>query len=279
MRHKFNFSSSMLDTGSGAPTFVFKMGDFFKNAPDSTNNWQTVETHYKKQNKLFTSRDALFKLLIRDKQELLQQYAFEAVLEKHRQFFPEEDAIDELRTICSKEFESTEKDAKHWQIGDAHDVENVFHQYDAGLFNTPTEALDFAAGEIAKNIFRRLHDSEKPLAGMLVQAYLGTSMPLTISARMIITHKLTGVRPTDNELRKQGKRNADHWKCETLEQVLDAISKSDMPPDIKVLAIAGAYQKNKIYFGNDDTDSVLGEAVAGIEFNDSYPEVPGSTPS
>lgn len=282
MRFKnFTFSTGLFDAGNAAPTFSFRLSNFFENAEDLPDEWYVFQDLYQ-----ISNVEQLQVQLMRKQGKLLRGFALTAVNEMHRQFFPEENDVELIAELCSDRYAAPSRDDRElWKIGNALDIDHVVKQirYADGkkeIFATPLKALNYAANGIAKNILRRLHDLEAPLAHLLIQAYLGSAMPLTISAQMVYAYHRTGVAPTSGDLRKQALRHSDFWQPETLQQSLVVIKQSDADPTLTTLSIASEYHRNKAWFKDPDLDAAIQEDLANIDLNvpAGTPEVPREHP-
>lgn len=289
-----------LDTGDAAPTFNFDLTDFYTEVPFS-NSWEEVYAYYKSRQPALNPEPLAFeKAFVKAHAAALQDYVLTAVHHLHLKSYPEE-GIETIRMLCSEQFElpppapgdidqrpahtkravglllkqvelpslnDIDQRPAHMK-GDASSLANAYASKSASLEDqavpkraeTPLHALIEIANEMARNVMRRLHDVEKPVATLLVRAYLGSAMPLTIAGALIIACKETGQVPSAEEFQAQAKRCPGFWQPELLEQSLDNINKSGMDPALKTLAAAAEYHRNKQYFDDLDADVLLQEAV------------------
>jgi len=280
MRYRdFDFNKSNLDVGNAAPTFNFQLTDFYSK-PKFENTWETVRKFYdRKQYTDLQMEEAFSKLHT----EVLEAQAFEAVHRKHAQFFPEE-SIQTIRTICSAQFETPpptvgEDKRQPHQKGEAHSFRNALDARRIDLkkgveaSNTPLGSLNKICNLIAQNIVKRLRDAEAPLAEMLVGSYLGDSMPLTVSGDMICAYQLTGIPPTNDDLKLQARRNPDFWQPETMIQALKKITSGTTDPALTTLLISGEYHRNRMWFGEETAEDVVKETLSKIEPSENIKKV------
>lgn len=280
MRYKhFNFNENAFDAGSAAPTFDFELTDFYP-SPKFENNWKAAKNYFNRPD----MTDLEFEIaLAKLHAEVLEARAFDAIHRKHAQFFPEE-SVQTLRMICSAQFEippptvGEDKRQPH-QKGEAHSYRNALDARGIDLkkgveaSNTPLESLNKICNLIAQNILRRLRDAEEPIAKMLVGSYLGDSMPLTVAGDMVCAYQLTGIAPTNDDLKLQARRNPDFWQPETMQQALKKISTGDMDPALKTLVISGEYHRNRMWFGEETADDVVKETISKVDSSEKIEKV------
>ena len=272
MRFKdFDFNENAFDAGSAAPTFAFQLTDFYPD-PEFENSWESVKKYYDRPDLTDLEFEAA---LARLHAEVLEAHAIEAIHRKHVQFFPEE-SVQTLRTICSEQFETpppidgNDKRQPH-QIGEAHSYRNAQDarrldlQKGVEASNTPLESLNKICNLIAQNILRRLRDAEAPVAKMLVRAYLGDGMTTTVSGEMVVGYQLTGIPPTNDDLKLQARRNPDFWQPETMQQALKKITTDAIDPALTTLLISGEYHRNRMWFGEETAEDVVKETISKMD--------------
>jgi len=291
----FNFNEGFGDVGTAAPTFDFKMTDFYPQNVE--NSWVFVKSYHVKVD---VSIRQLEQALIKIHEKKLGSYALAAIHQKHTQFFPEE-SLETIAHICSDRFEKPRPrgtdDRQAHEKGIAYSAENalearpikVVRMRDAENnirdkhvivnYETPLEFLNAMCHTMAQNILRRLHDREKPLARKLVEAYLGDSMPLTISADMVLAYSRTGIAPSSEALKLQARRNPDFWQPETMEQALRKIVTGLTDPQLTTLLISGEYHRNRMWFGEETAEDVVKETISTIDTSASVKKVRQQPPS
>jgi hypothetical protein len=282
MRYRnFKFSEGLFDAGNAAPTFNFKMTDFYQH--DLENSWKIIKVYHGIIENDMRSIEHGF---IKNHEKKLRLIALNAVQRKHEQFFPDE-TLETIVHLCSERFEhskvgDSDKRKPH-QRGIAYSIQNALAarrcEYDQNgkpvivEYATPIEFLNMICNTIAQNILRRLYDLEEPLAKMLVSSYLGDSMPLTISADMILAYHISGIAPTNDALKLQARRNPDFWQPETLQQALKKIVSGDTDPQLTTLLISGEYHRNRMWFGEETAEAVVKETISTIDTSETIKKV------
>ena len=272
-------STGLFDAGNKAPTFNFKLSEFgfvSKNDPNKEiqDSWNNFKHYYGNQigaNQV-ESIDKLQEHLIRHCAKKIQDIAFREFMKLHAREYPEEaNDIQLIKLRCSEKFETKadqSNDRKLWEIGNAHDIEHAIEQIgvsrDSGkevraIFARPSIALNFAVTAVLKNIFRRIHDTDRELMRKAVETYDGTGLTTPFSLRFWYMRDVHGIEPSSDDFKRQMLRHPDYFKSELLQIKLQALLSSDVNPALMTLLVSQEYQKSKVWFDNNHFDELTQE--------------------
>jgi len=270
-------SSGLFDAGNKAPNFNFKLSEFgfvSKSDPEKEINdaWINFRHYYQNNVDQVESTEKIQEHLIRHCAKKIQDIAFREFMKIHAREYPEEaNDIQLIKLRCSAEFETKSErsdDRKPWEIGNAHDIEHAIEQIgitcESGkevrtIFARPSMALNFAVTAVLKNIFRRIHDTDRELMRKAVETYDGTGLTTPFSLRFWFMRDVQGIEPSSDDYKKQMLRHPDYFKSELLQIKLQSLIASDINPALLTLLVSQEYQKSKVWFDANHLDELTHE--------------------